>query len=53
MPKPKADQKPDKERERLRSIQFARPGVVRGEDIWDLSNLRHAHRRASSGKARR
>jgi hypothetical protein len=33
------------ERERLKSIQFPRSGVTRGKDIWDLSTLRHAHRR--------
>lgn len=32
------------ERERLKSIQFPRPGVVRGKDIWDLSTIRTTRR---------
>jgi hypothetical protein len=47
--KSKANQKPDKERERLKSIQFARPGVARGGDVFDLSTLR-THRRMPTGK---
>lgn len=53
MPKPKkkktaagrSDPLDPEERARLKSIQVARPGVVRGKDIWDLSTLKHAHRR--------
>jgi hypothetical protein len=41
--KPK-DRASKEELERWRSVQVARPGVVRGKDIWDLSTL-HGNRR--------
>ena len=56
MPDSKADKRPDadqarkEERERLLSIQTRRPGVATGEDIWDLSSIRHAHKRRGGGR---